>query len=130
MKYLLFFISLNVYAIDAVYIDQIGNHNNVLVSQTGENKTGIININNDNNSINLEQKDTGEQYAIISASGGNKNIDVLQQGSGSHVANITLTGNSSSLNLLQTGNTQQSYSINFNCATVGGCQPIQIQQGN
>ena len=60
----------------------------------------------------------------------NKNVDITQQGSASHMARVTLTGLPVDLSLTQTGSTQQYYSINFNCATAGGCSAIQVQQGN
>ena len=65
----------------------------------------------------------------MSLSGGNKHVDILQQGSADHMADVQLSGQPVNLSLQQSGATQQFYSINFNCATVGGCAPIQVQQG-
>ena len=45
------------------------------------------------------------------------------------MADISLSGQPSSLSLTQSGNTQQYYSINFNCATAGGCAAISVTQG-
>jgi hypothetical protein len=117
----------------ANYIDLkvVGNSNNVNLSQqsTGGTKGAFVNIQDSNNSLTLQQKDSGSHYAEVSLSGGNKNVDVLQQGSASHMARVTLTGLPVDLSLTQSGSTQNYYSINFNCATVGGCAKITVTQG-
>ena len=108
-----------------------GSDNNLAITQqsTGGTKGAFVDISNSNNSVTLLQKDNGNHYASINVSGGNKTVDVTQQGSGSHMADITLSGNQTGLTLTQSGSTQQYYSINFNCATAGGCAPISVQQG-
>ena len=78
----------------------------------------------------VQQKDNGSHYADVSLSGGNKNVDILQQGSAGHMAKVTLTGLATDLSLSQSGSTQNFYSINFNCASSGGCAKITVQQGN
>jgi len=120
-------------ATQANYIDLTvtGNSNNVNISQqsTGGTKGAFVNIQDSNNTLTLQQKDSGSHYAEVSLSGGNKNVDILQQGSASHMARVTLTGLPVDLSLSQTGPTQNFYSINFNCATTGGCAKITVQQG-
>jgi hypothetical protein len=120
-------------ATQANYIDLTvnGNSNNVNILQqsTGGSKGAFVNIQDSNNSLILQQKDSGNHYADVSLTGGGKNVDILQQGSASHMAKIALTGLSVDLSLTQTGSTQNFYSINFNCATVGGCAKITVQQG-
>jgi hypothetical protein len=120
-------------ATQANYIDLTvnGNSNNVNISQqsTGGAKGAFVTIQDNNNSLILQQKDSGSHYAEVSLSGGNKNVDILQQGSASHMARVGLTGLPVDLSLTQTGSTQNFYSINFNCATVGGCAKITVQQG-
>ena len=108
-----------------------GNSNDVDITQqsTGGTKGAFVDVANNNNSVTLIQKDSGNHYANISLSGGNKTVDVTQQGSASHMADITLTGNQTGLTLMQSGSTQQFYSINFNCATAGGCAAISVTQG-
>ena len=108
-----------------------GNQNLVAITQqsTGGAKGAFVNVSNNNNTMMLMQKDGGSHYAEISLSGGNKNVDVTQQGSASHMAKVTLSGQPTDLSLTQTGSTQQYYSINFNCATTGGCAKITVQQG-
>ena len=108
-----------------------GNSNNVTITQqsTGGTKGAFVNISDNNNTLLLQQKDAGSHYADVTLSGGNKNVDILQQGSASHMAKVGLTGMPVDLSLSQTGSTQNFYSINFNCATVGGCAKITVQQG-
>jgi hypothetical protein len=112
-----------------------GNSNLVNIDQNtysatnGSNKGAFINIIDDNNTLTLQQKDSGNHYANIDLSGGNKHVDILQQGAANHMTDIKLSGQPVDLSLEQSGATQQYYSINFNCTTVGGCLPIQVRQG-
>ena len=112
-----------------------GNSNTISLEQKTASEfssfgKGIVaNITEDNNSLSIQQKNSGSHYATVTLSGGNKTVDIVQQGSGSHIADVTLSGQTTSLSLTQSGGTQQFYSINFNCATAGGCQAIQVQQG-
>ena len=108
-----------------------GNYNLVAVTQqsTGGAKGAFVNISDNNNHLTVLQKDGGSHYLETNLSGGLKNVDITQQGSASHMARVTLTGLPVDLSLTQTGSTQQYYSINFNCATTGGCAKITVQQG-
>jgi hypothetical protein len=108
-----------------------GNNNTVDIKQqsTGGSKGAFVSIADSNNTVMLQQKDSGNHYAEVNLSGSNKNVDILQQGSGSHMTRVGLSGLPVNLNLIQSGSTQQYYSINFNCATAGGCVPITVQQG-
>lgn len=112
-----------------------GNSNTVdltqrTTSQTNSFGKGIFaSIADNNNILNVTQKDGGSHYADITLSGGGKNVDVTQQGSAGHTARVGLTGLSTDLSLTQSGSTQQSYSINFNCAIAGGCPKITVTQG-
>jgi hypothetical protein len=112
-----------------VYV--VGNSNTVDIKQqsTGGTKGAFVTINDSNNSLLLTQKDSGNHYAEVNLAGGNKNVDVLQQGSGNHMARIGLSGLATDLSLTQSGSTQNYYSINFNCATNGGCPKITVTQG-
>jgi hypothetical protein len=109
----------------------IGNNNTVDIRQqsTGGSKGAFVTLYDNNNSLLLQQKDAGNHYAEVNLSGGNKNVDILQQGSASHMTRVGLSGLPVNLNLTQSGSTQQYYSINFNCATTGGCAAITVQQG-
>jgi len=118
----------------ANYIDSrvVGNSNKITTTQqsTGGAKGVFVTVNNNNNIITIQQKDGGSHYANVSVSGGNKEVDILQQGSASHMANVTLTGpQPASIGLTQSGSTQQFYTINYNCATAGGCAKITVNQG-
>jgi hypothetical protein len=117
----------------ANYIDAsvVGNSNNVNLQQqsTGGGKGIFATVNNNNNTLLIQQKDSGSHYADVSLFGGSKNVDILQQGSASHMAKVTLSGTTTDLSLSQSGSTQNFYSINFNCATVGGCAKITVTQG-
>jgi hypothetical protein len=115
------------------YVDLrvVGNFNSVDLQQTstGGTKGIFADVSGNNNSLLVQQKDSGSHYAEITLSGGNKNVDVLQQGSASHMAKINLSGYSTGLNLTQSGNTQNFYSITHNCSTAGGCAAITVTQG-
>jgi hypothetical protein len=108
----------------------LGNNNNASILQlsSGGDKGIFSKINGDNNSLLSQQKDNGNHYLEIELNGNNKNVDTLQQGSGNHMAKIIISGQPTDLSLSQSGNTNQSYSINFNCATLGGCAKISVQQ--
>ena len=108
-----------------------GNSNNVSLTQTstGGAKGIFATVNDNSNTLSVIQKDGGNHYAAVSLSGGSKHVDITQQGSAAHMANVGLSGNTVDLSLTQSGSTQQFYSINFNCATVGGCPKITVQQG-
>jgi len=112
-----------------------GNTNTVDITQQTTNETNTFgkgvfaSIADNNNTLTITQKNGGAHYADVSLTGGNKNVDITQQGNGNHMAKVGLTGMPTDLSLTQSGNTQQSYSINFNCATSGGCPKITVTQG-
>jgi len=112
-------------------VNVTGNSNAVSVTQssTGGAKGAFVNVQNNNNSLIIQQKDSGSHYAEVTLSGGNKNVDITQQGSASHMAKVTLSGLAQDLSLTQSGSTQQFYSITSNCATAGGCTKITVNQG-
>ena len=115
------------------YVDLrvVGNFNSVDLQQTstGGGKGIFADVSGNNNSLLVQQKDSGSHYAEITLSGGNKNVDVLQQGSASHMAKINLSGTPTDLSLTQSGSTQNYYSITHNCTTAGGCAKITVTQG-
>ena len=109
-----------------------GSDNTLSVAQqsSGGTKSSFIDVSGNNNNVTLLQKDNGNDYASIVVTGGNKSVNLTQSGSAAHSADVTLSGQPVNLTLTQSGSTQQNYSINFNCATAGGCSAIQVQQGN
>jgi fibronectin-binding autotransporter adhesin len=108
-----------------------GNSNtaNLTQTSTGGSKGIFATVNNNNNTLTVQQKDAGNHYANIILTGGNKNVDIMQQGSAGHMANVELSGNPVNLNLTQSGSSQQFYSIQHTCATAGGCAAITVTQG-
>lgn len=120
----------SVYADNQVYIDQIGSYNTITIEQISSSSTySDLRINGNYNDVYILQESTfGNKNISLSISGNNKTVDIIQQGSGNHQANISLSGEKSGLNLIQNGNIPQSYSLNFNCTTPGGCATIQVQQ--
>lgn len=108
-----------------------GNNNTLDITQnsTGGAKGAFVTVNNSNNTVKVQQTDTGNHYAEVNISGGNKNIDISQSGSASHLASVTMSGYAQNLTLQQNGSTQQFYSITTNCATAGGCGAIKVSQG-
>ncbi len=108
-----------------------GSSNSLTLSQTGTGgaKGIFATVENNNNTINIQQKDSGNHYLDLSLSGGNKSVTVLQEGSANHMALINLSGNPTSLSLSQSGATQNFYSITHSCATAGGCGTITVTQG-
>lgn len=117
--------------VNYIKADVNGSANTLVLKQTstGGAKGAFVTVNNNSNIVNLHQKDAGSHYANIELTGGNKTVDVVQQGSASHMTNINLSGNATGLSLTQSGSTQQFYSITHNCATVGGCSAITVNQG-
>jgi hypothetical protein len=117
----------------ANYVDLrvVGNFNSVDLQQTstGGTKGIFADVSGNNNSLLVQQKDSGSHYAEITLSGGNKNVDVLQQGSAGHMAKVNLSGTPTDLSLTQSGSTQNYYSITHNCTTAGGCAKITVTQG-
>ena len=112
-----------------------GNFNTVDIKQRTSNETNsfgkgaFVNISGNNNSLLLDQKNSGSHYAEVNLSGDNKNVDITQQGSAGHMAKITLSGTPTDLSLTQSGSTQNHYSITHNCTTAGGCSKITVTQG-
>jgi hypothetical protein len=97
-------------------------------NSTGGIKGSMTMVNNNNNQVEIWQKDSGSHYAEINVSGGSKTVGVIQEGSGSHMAKITLTGGATTINTTQSGSTQQFYSITHSCAQAS-CAAITVTQG-
>lgn len=108
-----------------------GSANTVDIAQhsTGGVKSAFVSVADHNNSVTVQQKDSGGHHADIAVAGSGKTVDVTQQGSGSHMVNIQLSGQPTALSVTQSGADQQHYSIQHNCATAGGCAAITVTQG-
>ena len=107
-----------------------GSNNTVTLNQTGDGeKRNFTNVSGNLNTINHLQNGTGTKYSDIKATGNGHSITLDQKDGGAHAARIEVTNNggSSTVNVLQQGNTNQTYSVQQLCATVGGCS-VGIQQ--
>jgi hypothetical protein len=105
-------------------ITVVGNTNTIGVSQTGQGeKISFIEVSGSSNSITNNQMGLGTKYADIKTNGNGHIVLVDQKDGGAHGARIELTNNggASNINVLQQGNTNQTYSIQQSCATLGGC---------
>jgi hypothetical protein len=112
-------------------ITVVGNTNMIGVSQTGQGeKISFIEVNGNSNSITNNQMGLGTKYADIKTNGNGHIVSLDQKDGGAHGARIELTNNggASNINLLQQGNTNQTYSIQQSCATLGGCSVTITQQ--
>ena len=116
-------------------INIIGNSNSVdLLQRSLVNETAFIDITGNSNVVNLLQEnlDTfgGNKFADIKLTGDGHTVNLTQSGTGAHQATIDLTYGSapSTLNLNQLGSTNQSYSFEQTCYTVGGCSATLTQQ--
>jgi hypothetical protein len=107
-----------------------GSNNTVNLNQLGDGeKRNFTNINGNLNTVNHLQSGAGTKYSDIKTTGNGHSITLDQKDGGAHAARIEVTNNggSSTVNVLQQGNTNQTYSVQQSCATVGGCS-VGIQQ--
>jgi hypothetical protein len=118
-------------AVNYIELDVLGSNNSVNLTQssTGGQKGIMATVNNASNSVTVNQNNNGNHYAEIILSNGNKSVDLTQSGSAAHMAKIELSGGITSITTTQSGSTQQSYSINHNCAQ-SSCAAISVTQGN
>ena len=100
-----------------ITIDQIGDNNNIYVSQQGSGHQAQITTGTaaptSSNDISVLQKDTGAKLLNIDIPSGNYNtIQVVQDGAGNHNAGIqNLNGNSNNISIAQDGSGNHSMSI-------------------
>lgn len=109
----------------------VGNSNTVNVTQNGDGEKRNFNeVSGNSNTINHLQSGTGTKYSDIKATGNGHAITLDQKDAGNHAARIEVTnaGGASNINILQQGNTNQTYSIQQSCATIGGCSVSLTQQ--
>ena len=84
--------------------------------------TATVNIYADNNDVFLKQMQNGNKTFTMTIYNDYNEVAVTQKNNGAHTATITLRGTQpTDLNLSQSGNTTQTYSLNQNCVTAGGC---------
>ena len=116
-------------------LDIHGDGNNVAGYQTNQGSTTghyyAQLIFSDNNNIWTAQKGNGRKTINLYTTSDGNGVSITQQGNNAeHNANIQLRGSyGTDLLLLQQGTTSQSYTLQQNCITVGGCS-VSITQGD
>jgi hypothetical protein len=118
---------------NSVYIDQIGNSNNITVTQVDFNKNVVILNRGDQNTIDINQSGSGQQSAFVgtvpsgysngqyvwstSNSNNNNMFSIAQSGSGNHTASInldtTVASNNNIASITQTGNANANKSFDL-----------------
>ena len=105
-------------------LDINGNSNIIDVMQASSfEKQLFTNITGNSNTLNIDQTGNSTKYMEIDLVGNGHSVTANQKDTGNHKASISLTYGSaaSTVNLLQEGATDQSYSLEQTCYTVGGC---------
>jgi len=112
-------------------LDIHGNDNNVSGWQANSgNGAHTYNqlIWSDGNSVYVEQRGNIDKTLNLTIKNDDNTVEVVQREYG-HSATIELDGTDpTNLNLLQQGGTNQSYTLYQNCVTVGGCNVSVVQQ--
>lgn len=127
MKYLLFFLCLNAYADNQVYIDQIGDSNSYHLTQIGNNKTINISGSTNNETTTITQTGNAQNTASVvfqqiqnSLPG---SVSITQSGNvgADKTFNLTVNSPSVAVTVIQDNpNLPNSGSMNITC-TVGDC---------
>ena len=104
---------------------------NIINLQQLNDKTLFVDINNSNNTVDINQSGTGEHFLDLNLDTGSyaHDIDISQTGSGDHAARVDLDGYSVDFDLLQQGSTDQDYNIEMTCGVIAGCT-LSTTQGN
>ena len=113
-----------------------GSGNGISAQQTNQGGAGDnahsyeLNLTGDNNEVTTIQQHDGGKTIDLTIYNDENDVFVRQKGSGgAHNANITLDGtHGTDLTLKQFGNVTQSYSLQQNCLTVGGCSVTITQE--
>lgn len=107
-----------------------GNGNSVLEKQTDNgNKIMFVKVDGALNTVDVQQKGTGQHRADVTLTGDRNNASVLQEGSTANNATLNLTnaGGPSTVNVQQNGG--QNVGVTTTCTTPGGCAAITVRQG-
>ena len=82
-----------------------------------------VDISGDNNNVHVMQEANADKTLDLTINNDDNNVFIHQKKSHSHTATISLDGNyGTDLSLTQSSTTSaQSYSLNQNCQTTGGC---------
>ena len=106
-----------------------GDTNDIMLSQRSSNSASghdmDINVYSDDNDIHVIQEHNSSKDLTLTLNNDDNNVDIDQKKNYSHSATVTLGGNYGTDFSLQQGSSQstsaQSYSLNQNCQTSGGC---------
>lgn len=107
-----------------------GNGNSVLAKQTDNgNKIMFIKVDGAINTVDAQQKGTGQHRLDVTLTGDRNNASILQEGSIANNATLNLTnaGGPATVNVQQTGG--QSVGVTTSCSNASGCAAIQVRQG-
>jgi len=113
-----------------VDLEVTGDSNVVDLKQIGDYSKDIFGtVTGDSNDILVRQRGASNKYLEFDLIGNGHDLDVDQSGTGSHNATIILNNGSapSTLDLTQSGSTDQSYSLEQTCYTLGGCSATVTQ---
>ncbi|MDA7491628.1 hypothetical protein N8464_00560 [bacterium] len=113
-----------------------GSGNGISAQQTNQGNAGDnghsyeLNLTGDNNEVTTIQQHDGAKTIDLTIYNDENDVFVRQKGSGAnHNATVELDGtHGTDLTLKQFGNVTQSYSLQQNCLTVGGCSVTITQQ--
>ena len=136
-----------------VYIEQIGNMNNITVQQSGtkNNYAGYtgngssndidivqsgnastqvnytnVNVTGNSNTVNVTQSSTGgAKGAFVNIQNNNNSVIIQQKDSGSHWADVTVSGGNKNVDVLQQGSASHMARINLS----GLPQDLSLTQG-
>ena len=115
------------------HINVTGDYNDIEMTQrTNSTSSGHwygLHIEGDYNDISTIQREGGGHTLDLDIYNDGNIVDVVQKNSGSHYAWIRLDGTyGTNITLEQNSTTGQTYSIQQNCYTVGGCS-VSVTQG-
>ena len=142
MKRLLFLLWITPAAAGSVYIDQVGDSNNIFVEQTSSGDAKAIMLNQGSNNTNtIVQEGSGDHMAFIgtppvgknydgtyntntnAANNNNNTLTILQNGSGNHTAAINLDASTQNNNniatITQNGDANKSFVLNLSGSGIG-----------
>lgn len=117
IKYLIFFLSLSVYAGDnTINIDQVGDNNTISIIQDGTDHIAIVELGKttagSGNTVTIEQRDAAKTASVEIKTGINNGISILQQGTGNHVASIqNFIGSGNNISIDQNGAGTHAFTI-------------------
>jgi hypothetical protein len=142
MRRLLFLLWITPATAGSVYIDQVGNGNNIFVEQVSSGNAEAIILNQgDNNTHTIVQEGSGDHLAFIGTPPVGKNYDgtyntntnagnnnnntltILQNGVGNHTAAINLDAttqnNNNVASITQSGDANKSFVLNLSGSGIG-----------